>query len=184
MTPEELALLLADSAVRQVFAAVTLGAATSTEILAATGLTGQQAAPAIGQLLRAGLLRMDGPGRLALVGETLAGAAATAARRQEERAVADQPDPGLRGFVRGNVVVRLPEEDDARRTVLRHVAGQSFAPDERYDERVVTDRLRPWCTEGVLDAVTLRRLLVDAGLLNRSAGWYVLVVSEEEPVTR
>ncbi|MFF3868120.1 DUF2087 domain-containing protein [Micromonospora sp. NPDC001898] len=176
MTPEEFTLLLSEPTPRRVFCAVDLGGATPTEILAASGLDASKAAPAIGKLLRTGLFRSDGPGRVAVNEETLAAVAAVATLRQEEQAVAEQPDPQLRGFVRGDVLVHLPEEDaTARRAVLRHVAETAFVPGDEYDERHVTDRLRPWCAGGAVDAVQLRRLLVDGGVLRRNSGRYVLV---------
>ncbi|NBE80069.1 DUF2087 domain-containing protein [Micromonospora rubida] len=185
MTPEEFTLLLSEPTLRRVFCAVDLGGATPTEILAASGLEASQAAPAIGKLLRAGLFRPDGPGRLAVNEETVAGAAAVATHRQEEQAVAEQPDPRLRGFVRGGVLVHLPEDDaDARRTVLRHVAETAFAPGDEYDERYVTDCLRPWCAGGAVDAVYLRRLLIDGGVLRRDSGRYALVTPDATATTR
>ncbi|MEV7781814.1 DUF2087 domain-containing protein [Kitasatospora sp. NPDC088351] len=174
MTPEELTLVLSDPTLRRVFAAVALGSETSSEILGASGLATPEAAKAIGQLVRAGVLT-QGRGRLTLDGDALATAAATAAARQEEQAAAEQPDPRLRGFVRGDVLVRLPEEgDEARPAVLRHVAETAFERAEEYDERTVTDRLEPWCADGAPDAVSLRRSLVDAGALQRDAGRYRL----------
>ncbi|WP_405110212.1 DUF2087 domain-containing protein [Micromonospora sp. NBC_01405] len=180
MTPEEFTLLFSEPTPRRVFCAVDLGGATPTEILAASGLEASKAAPAIGKLLRTGLLRSDGPGRLAVNEETLAAVAAAATLRQEEQAVAEQPDPQLRGLVRGGVLVHLPEEEDAdaRRTVLRHVAETAFVPGDEYDERHVTDRLRPWCAGGAVDAVHLRRLLVDGGVLRRDSGRYALVTPD------
>ncbi|WP_433349881.1 DUF2087 domain-containing protein [Micromonospora sp. CA-111912] len=185
MTPEEFTLLLSEPTLRRVFCAVDLGGATPTEILAASGLEASKAAPAIGKLLRTGLFRPDGPGRLAVNEEILAVVAAVATLRQEEQAVAEQPDPQLRGFVRGGVLVHLPEEDaDARRTVLRHVAETAFVPGDEYDERHVTARLRPWCAGGAVDAVHLRRLLVDGGVLRRDSGRYALVTPGGSGATR
>ncbi|MFD7643724.1 DUF2087 domain-containing protein [Kitasatospora sp. NPDC059795] len=179
MTPDQLAVDLADPALRRVFAAVALGASTASEILAASGLGAPQAAPAIGRLVRSGLL-VQGRGTLALNDAALAAAAETAARRTADELAADQPDPRLRGHIRAGVLVDVPDDADARGAVLGHVARSTFAADDEYDEydeRTVTDRLRPWCEGGALDAVSLRRILVDDGLLTRDSGRYRLAAA-------
>ncbi|MFD5562606.1 DUF2087 domain-containing protein [Kitasatospora griseola] len=174
MTPDHLAVQLADPIQRRVFSAVALGATTSAEVLAVSGLAAPDAAPAIGRLVRAGLL-VQGRGTVALNEDALAAAADAAARRVADEEAREQPDPRLRGRIRGGVLVDLPEEDpEARRAVLGHLAGNTFVPGEEYDERTVTDRLRPWCEGGPLDAVALRRALVDDGLLARGSGRYRL----------
>ncbi|MEU9041366.1 MULTISPECIES: DUF2087 domain-containing protein [unclassified Kitasatospora] len=173
MTPEQLAIDLGDPVLRRVFSALALGATTSSEILSASGLAAPQAAKAIGQLVRSGLL-VQGRGSLALDEASLAEAAETAARRVAEEMAADQPDPQLRGHIRGGILVDVPEQDDARLAVLGHIAGSTFAAGDDYDERAVTDRLQPWCEGGVLDAVSLRRALVDDGLLARESNRYRL----------
>ncbi|WP_329110188.1 DUF2087 domain-containing protein [Micromonospora sp. NBC_01699] len=176
MTPEALAILLSDPTHRRVFSAVSLGASKPSEILDASGLAAPQAAEAIGQLFEAGLLVAEGPGRLAVDEEVLAEAADLARRREEEEEAAAQPDPRLRGYIRGGLLVQLPEQDDeSRRAVLRHVADTTFGPGDEYDERTVTDRLRPWCEGSPVDVVSLRRSLVDAGSLDRKSGRYRLV---------
>ncbi|MDJ0380467.1 DUF2087 domain-containing protein [Streptomyces sp. G-G2] len=179
MTPDEFTLVMSDPTLRRVFSAVALGASTSSEILSAAGLDTPVAAKAIGQLTRNGLLVPEGRGRLAINEGALEGAAETAARRREAEAAAEQPDARLRGFVRDRVLVGLPEEADheARRTVLRHVAEATFAPGEDFDERTVTERLEPWCESGVLDPVSLRRALVDSGVLRRESGLYGLTAA-------
>ncbi|WP_443051364.1 DUF2087 domain-containing protein, partial [Streptomyces sp. JV184] len=65
----------------------------------------------------------------------------------------------------------------ARRAVLGHVARSTYAVGDDYDERTVTDRLQPWCAGGVLDAVSLRRALVDDGILARESGRYRLAAA-------
>src|SRR5690349_19288232 len=127
LTPETLTELMAETATRRVFAAVALGAATPAEVLAASGLAVPDAAPAIGRLIEAGLLLSS---RFAIAEDELTAAVAVVA----ERAAAEQPDPQLRGWVRGSVVTGLPEDDDARSYVSRHVAAATFAAGEEYDE--------------------------------------------------
>ncbi|MFF2010018.1 DUF2087 domain-containing protein [Streptomyces sp. NPDC058195] len=179
-TPDDFTLALADPTLRRVFCAVALGSSAPSAILAGTGLDAPVAAKAIGQLTRTGLLVAGGNGRLVVDEAALERAAGAAARRREEEAAAEQPDVRLRGFVRGGTLLRLPEETapEARGAVLRHVAEATFAPPgERYDERAVTELLEPWCASGTTDAVSLRRALVDLGLLHRESGWYRLTTA-------
>lgn len=173
MTPEDFTILLADVQVRRVFCAAALGSRALADIRAASGLDTPQAAEAIGRLADYGLLVPDGPGRLTLDEELLADAAAAAVQQGEERLAAEQPDPRLRGFVRGGVLLALPEQRNALRDVLRHVALSSLGGEE-YDERTVTDRLKSWCRDGPIDPVSLRRYLVDEGMLHRESGRYRL----------
>lgn len=182
MTPDEFTLALSDPVLRRVFSAVALGSSTSSEILTASGLDTPVAAKAIGQMTRNGLLVPEGRGRLALSEGLLEAVAETAARRRDEEAAAEQPDARLRGYVRDRVLVSLPDEaeHEARHAVLRHVAEATFSPGAEYDERTVTERLEPWCESGALDAVSLRRALVDLDVLHRQSGLYGLTAA---PVT-
>lgn len=41
----------------------------------------------------------------------------------------------------------------------------------------MTERLEPWCESGVLDALSLRRALVDVGVLRRESGLYGLTAA-------
>ncbi len=59
----------------------------------------------------------------------------------------------------------LPAQRKKQLVVLQHAAG-FFEPGERYTEKQVTGRL----SEFTDDPVTLRRLLVDFGFLNREGG--------------
>jgi hypothetical protein len=89
-------------------------------------------------------------------------------------AVAPEPEQGvgvLRAFVRGGRLVRFPAQETKRRAVLEHVA-QTFEPGRRYPEVEVNAALKAWCDGGEADHVTLRRYLIDAGLLSRDAGLY------------
>ena len=68
-------------------------------------------------------------------------------------------------------LLRLPAQRSRRRTVLEHVV-QSFEPGTRYAEQQLDAVLRTWCVGGGTDHVSLRRHLVDEGLLSRSEGHY------------
>jgi hypothetical protein len=78
----------------------------------------------------------------------------------------------LRIFIQDGRLRRLPARRGRRRVVLEHVAVYSFEPGVRYAEREVDTVLRTWCEGGEADHVTLRRYLVDEGLLSRAHGVY------------
>ena len=80
-------------------------------------------------------------------------------------------DRMLRPFVLDGRLIRLPAKRTRRRAVLEHVV-QSFEPGRRFPEREVDVVLRAWCAGGEVDHVTVRRYLVDEGLLSREDGLY------------
>jgi hypothetical protein len=80
-------------------------------------------------------------------------------------------DAALRPFVTNGRLARLPARWARRRAVLEYVA-QSFEPGRRFTERDVDAVLLGWCAGGATDHVTLRRHLVDEGLLGREDGIY------------
>lgn len=77
----------------------------------------------------------------------------------------------MRTFVRDGRLLRLPAQRSRRCTVLKHVV-QAFEPGVRYTEKEVDAVLRTWCAGGTVDHVSLRRFLVDEGLVTREAGQY------------
>jgi hypothetical protein len=77
----------------------------------------------------------------------------------------------LRTFVPDGRLVRLPAKRGRRRLVLEYLA-QSFEPGRRFPEREVDAVLRAWCAGGEVDHVTVRRFLVDEGLLSREHSMY------------
>jgi hypothetical protein len=77
----------------------------------------------------------------------------------------------LRTFVPDGRLLRLPARRARRRLVLEYLA-QSFEPGRRFPEREVDAVLRAWCAGGEVDHVTVRRYLVDEGLLSREAEMY------------
>lgn len=88
--------------------------------------------------------------------------------------LADAPDDPLSPFVQGRSLRSLPSSRDRRWNVLAHVATHAFTAGEQYDEREVTRRLALWCAGGNVDAVALRRYLVEEQLLSRGGGTYRL----------
>ena len=73
----------------------------------------------------------------------------------------------FRAFVRDGRITVLPAKLSKRLVLLDHVA-RLFEPGLRYPEPVVNRRLR----QVYDDYVTLRRYLVDAGVLSRAEGLY------------
>jgi hypothetical protein len=73
----------------------------------------------------------------------------------------------LRAFTRDGRIVSMPAKW-SRKLVLMDLVAQSFEPGVVYDETEVNQILRGWYD----DHVTLRRYLVDAGMLSREDGRY------------
>lgn len=73
----------------------------------------------------------------------------------------------LARYVKEGVLRQYPAKAAARSAVLLWLAGR-FAPDCAYSEAEVNDLLRGH----KVDHATLRRYLVDAGLLERGPGYY------------
>lgn len=173
MTPEALVGLLAEPARLRVAAAIVLGARTPSEVIAASGLDQRAVGVSLRRLEAGGLVQSSRDGfrvREELFKE-LARASA-AAREHEDHGYRDQQvESVVRTFVRDGRLVRLPAQASRRRTVLEHVA-QSFEPGTRYSEREVDAVLRAWSAGGQADHVSLRRYLVDEGLLTRENGLY------------
>jgi hypothetical protein len=73
----------------------------------------------------------------------------------------------LRAFITDGRLVQIPVARAKRQVVLEHIVA-SFEPGVRYPERTVNAVLRAWHP----DHATLRRYLVDEGLMGREAGEY------------
>jgi hypothetical protein len=161
--------LLADPARLKVVAALALGAGTIEEVSAASGLPLKDVAHAARRLARAGLVHRDGHA-LALHAERF-GAAARAAAEAAPVAPPLSSDPAedavLSAFVRGGRLISIPAQRTKRRMVLEHLV-RVFDPGVRYPEREVNALLAVWYP----DVATLRRYLVDEGLLTRESGVY------------
>lgn len=172
MSPEELVGLLADEDRLAVVSALALGAKTTAEVVARSGVDAKRISKAVTRLAKAGLIgTADG---LVLHTHLFAEAARAAAapKDYENHGYADPKDEAtLRAFVRDGRLTAMPAQPARRALVLEHVA-QSFEPGVHYSEREVTGVLEPWCAAGATDHVTLRRYLIDAGLLGREDGEY------------
>ncbi|MFD0206621.1 MULTISPECIES: DUF2087 domain-containing protein [Saccharothrix] len=160
MTPDSLIGLLAEPERLRVAAALVLGARTSADITAATGLDVRRVENSLRRLRSAGLVVTDGSG-LRLREELFKEAT------RVEQANRAPEDP----FVRDGRLVKLPAQRGRRRAVLEQVST-AFEPGRRYPERDVVEVLKRWCDGGEVDHVTVRRYLVDEGLLSRADGEY------------
>jgi hypothetical protein len=167
MRPDALCGLLAERDRLAVFAAVVLGARTPGEVGRRTGLPGRDVVVALRRLEQGGLIADAG-------GLVANGAAFKEAVREYGGAAVEEPldtDPGraavLRAFVRDGRLVRLPAARGKRLVLLEHIVA-SFEPGVRYPEREVDATLRAWHD----DHASLRRHLIDEGLMTRQAGVY------------
>jgi len=164
--PATLIGLLADEHRLRVFAAVALGARTVAEVAERSGLDETDVQGALPRLVGAGLVEQEDGLHVPL--EALRGAA----RRRPERArgAADAtPDEQriLRNFVVDGRLVRLPARYAQKQVVLGYVARR-FEESRDYEEREVNELLRGFHD----DSASLRRYLVDEGMLEREAGVY------------
>ncbi|MBW4716940.1 DUF2087 domain-containing protein [Saccharothrix obliqua] len=157
MTPETLIGLLADPLRLRVVAALVLGARSPDEIAEKTGLDARRLEAPLRKLRTAGLVA-GRPGEM-LVRQDLF--------EQAGRVERPPADP----FLRDGRLLRLPVQRSRRRAVLEQVCT-SFEPGRHYPERAVVEVLRGWCDGGEVDHATLRRYLVDEGLLDRADGVY------------
>ncbi|HSV64530.1 MAG TPA: DUF2087 domain-containing protein [Mycobacteriales bacterium] len=168
-TPASLVGLLAEDDRLRVVAALALGARKPGEVLVATGLTSRELAVALGRLVAGGLVAtVDGELELRAELFTRAARAAVPEEPVEDHGMADPRAAAvLRTFVRAGQVPRLPTSAAKRRVVLEHIVTV-FEPGVHYAEREVNAMLRAWHD----DHATLRRYLVDEGLLARERGEY------------
>lgn len=173
MTPEVLVGLLAEPERLRVVAALVLGARSPSELIEATGLDQRDVGRALQRLETGGLITSAADG-FTLDTAVFKDVARTAAppRKAEDHGYADeQTESVIRTFVRDGRLLRLPAQRARRRTVLEHVA-HTFEPGTRYSEHEIDAVLRAWCAGGTADHVSLRRHLVDEGLLTRAGGEY------------
>jgi hypothetical protein len=165
--------LLAEPERLRVFAALVLGARTAAEVARAAELDQRAVGRALRRLEGGGLVERAGdeyepvPGVFKQIARTAAPPPKT-----EDHGYADQRvEAVVRKFVRDGRLVGLPAQAGRRLMVLEHVV-QSFEPGRTYTEAEVNAVLRAWTEDGAADHVTLRRYLVDAGLLSREGSAY------------
>jgi hypothetical protein len=74
----------------------------------------------------------------------------------------------LRGFFKDGRLTTIPAKERKRLVVLRYLRDQVFTEDRTYPEAEVNQRLALFHR----DVAALRRSMVNAGLVTRSAGEY------------
>lgn len=162
-TSREILGLLAEEDRLKVVSALVLGATTSAEITAATGMSARQAGRALARLAAGGLVTGDASG-YRLRAEALREAAMADAKPEAGPLGSDDEDASvLARFIRGNRLTSIPVARGKRLLVLDHLAGL-FEPGRRYTEAEVNQVLGAWHA----DHAALRRYLVDEGFLRRA----------------
>lgn len=163
----ELVGLLAATDRLRVVAALVLGAETTAEVIERSGLTTRDALKALHRLQTGGLASGNGE-KWTLHAERFSAVTRALVPPVDDHGVDDPATAGvLRAFVKNGRLVSVPTARAKRRVVLDHVA-RVFEPGVRYPERDVDAVLRAFHP----DYVTLRRYLVDEGLMAREAGSY------------
>ena len=170
VTPARVLGRLADEDRLRVLGAVALGATTVRDIAERAELSDAATARCLAQLVRAGIVSQESAGLQ--VDLRAFARAAREASPERPRPSLDNATPEqaavLRNFVDADGRIReLPARAAKRELVLEYVAGRIDA-DRDYSEREINDVLVAIYD----DHVTLRRYLVDAGLLKRNAGVY------------
>ena len=166
MTAATFAGLLSDDERLRVFAAVALGATTSEDVARATGLDAGRVQSVLPRLVSAGLI--DPAEGLHVRTESLDEASRDRPpRRRGLPGATEQQATVLRNFAEDGRLRALPARAAQRRIVLEYLAGR-FEPGRAYTEPEVNELLADLHD----DYVTVRRLLVDEQLLERSAGIY------------
>jgi hypothetical protein len=164
--PATLIGLLANETRLRVFATVGLGARTVAEVAERSGLDETEVQSVLPRLVGAGLIAQGDGLHVPL--EELREAARR--RPERQRGAADAtPDEQrvLRNFVVDGRLVRLPARHAQKQVVLGYVAKR-FDESRSYEEHEVNELLRGFHD----DTASLRRYLVDEGMLEREAGVY------------
>lgn len=170
LTSRKLTGLLADDIRRRVIAAMILGATGLEEIVSKASVVERDAVVALERLIKAGLVEAGDDGSYLLLEQAFQVVVRAEAepnppsqfpsRPPKERKILDQA-------YRDGRLVRLPAKLSQRLVVLDELV-QRFEPGAKYTERQVNARL----SDSEIDVATLRRNLVDHGMLDRSGGAY------------
>jgi hypothetical protein len=173
LSPEAVAGLLAEPDRLGAFAALVLGARTAAEVATASGLEPRAVGRALQRLADGGLIEQTGQGYRPVpdVFKDIARTAAPPVKATDHGYADQRIEAVLRSFVRDGKLVGMPAQAGRRQLLLEHIV-QSFEPGRTYPETDVNAVLRAWTEGGPSDHVTLRRYLVDAGLLTRDGGDY------------
>lgn len=74
----------------------------------------------------------------------------------------------IRAFIRDGRLVSIPAREKRRLVIYRYLRDAVFSEDREYEEREVSMRLALFHPV----VATIRRGMVDAGLVTRERGWY------------
>jgi hypothetical protein len=158
--------LLGDEDRLRVVAAIALGARTIADVAQAAGLAADDVRRALQRLVAAGIVSRDGGLRIDLAAFREAARDRPARFRELPDATPEQARI-LRNFVEGGRLKSLPARASQRRLVLEYLANR-FDEGVEYAETDVNNLLGRFHE----DYASLRRYLVDEGLLARAHGVY------------
>jgi hypothetical protein len=170
LSSRQLVGLMAEESRRRVMAALILGADEPADIVRTTGLDEREVAGALDRLVRAGLVESLPDNRFHLLEGAFKMAARSEADPNPPSSFPNHPPEHQRILDQafdGDRLIHLPAKRSRRLVVLDHLA-QRFEPGRKYSEREVNAIL----TKADSDTATLRRYLVDAGMLDRADGRY------------
>jgi hypothetical protein len=158
--------LLAEPSRLRTYSAVVLGATTPDQIAGATGLPTPTVVKALQRLTKGGLISTGHDG---LQADEAAFKDAVREGRPEREPLHPDPDRDavLKSFIRDGRLTHFPTVPAKFQIVLEYVVT-SFEPGRTYPEPEVNDILNHYHA----DHATLRRQLVDAGLLTRTNSTY------------
>jgi hypothetical protein len=189
VSPETVIGLLAEPERLRVFAALVLGARSAAEVGRAADLDQRAVGRALRRLEDGGLIeRVEQEYRPVIeVFKQLARTAAPPAKPEEHGYADQRVEMAVRTFIKDGRLTALPAQAARRQMIFEHIV-RSFEPGRSYVESEVNTVLRAWTEGGACDHVTLRRYLVDAGLLSRQGndywrtGGWVDVLDRAQPV--
>lgn len=170
LTTDQLARLLLDEERLAILGRAALQPCSVDELAAAISGKRSSLARHLAQLTEAGLLTVSGvPGqeRYALDVRNIQTMKQTLFARGEQPAPTTPDEKVLAGFVHNGLLTQIPAQYSKRMIALRWLATR-FDLDRSYTEREVNELLAPHAE----DPATLRRYLVDAGLVARDQGIY------------
>lgn len=154
--------------------------ATIDELVEELGLRRADVVRQVGLMRSAGIVSDDSDGRVALrldtlidLGRELDALQRAAEHRTEEAFAASagvDPEDAktLRAFIVDGRLAAIPATAKKRLVILRYLCDQCFTEDRAYPEKEVNQRLALYHP----DVASLRRYMVDTGIMSRYAGEY------------
>jgi hypothetical protein len=175
VTAPNVAGLIAEPDRLRVFAAIALGARTAADIRRTIELSDSVVEQALRRLLRGGLIT-HGPDGYDIDHDMLHASARAHPQPEPESFGTDDvtKESVLRTFVAGGRLIDFPAQWEKKIVVLEYLADRDLAPGHRYPESEINEILQAWCTAAPIDHVSVRRYLVDAGVVVRENGEYRL----------